>query len=615
MSRILSALAIAALLSSPANAADFNSTKDAGGLKVSLGVHPVTPGAALEEDATVAVTVRIEDGKGKTMPTVTPAAWMSLRGSSDKRPDAERCKEKIATFTAGNVFVRPEVDLNVFHVIALNDDSTVTVVDPHFGFGGSRLLAMVDLRARGEDWAFNTDSSLLFISMPDAGAVAVVDTSTWKIAHEIAVGEKPSRVVLAPDGRHIWVADSKGAVALRPDGSGIAARIATAEPAREIVLTDDGRTAAIAGGKSVTLADTVSLATRGSVALSSPVAGADFSHLSKRFYVGTADGQVSAIDPKKAKIVAHFVGSAGPVQLRFEPDGRLGFLVVPATHEVQIFDAVTNRIIQTADVEPNPDRISFSDHLAYVRSLGSDIVLMIPLDKIGTPGAPVPVVDFPAGQKKFGEGPAPSIADGIVPAPGEPAVLVGHPADREIYYYREGMAAPMGHFSNDGRAPRAVLVLDRSLRRGGNGEFHTMTRLGLPGTYDVAVFVDSPRVITCFSMEVAPNEVLAAKRRRPSVVQYAEQNLEAKAGQPMRIAFRIIDPATKALKTGLQDVTALLFAPGVANSRQTAVAQSDGTYVVDVVPPAEGVYYFSIDCPSARLLPNNPDRLILRARG
>ena len=41
-----------------------------------------------------------------------------------------------------------------------------------------------------------------------------------------------------------------------------------------------------------------------------------------------------------------------------------------------------------------------------------------------------------------------SLADVIVPAPEGDSVLVANPADRVIYYYSEGMAAPMGSFQN-----------------------------------------------------------------------------------------------------------------------------------------------------------------------
>ena len=614
VSKFAAVVAAAVLLAVPGKGADsYSAKKDVAGLTVGLRVNPVVPEAPLEEDAPVVVNLRVDDSQGKAIPGVVPASWMSLRGAADRRPDAERCKAKVATFTVGNVFVRPEVDLNVFHVLAINDDATITVIDPHLSFGGSRLLAEVVLRARGEDWALNADASRLFVSMPEANAVAVIDTTTWKIAREISVGVKPMRVVLAPGGRYVWVAGQDGASALSADGSGIAGTIRTPSAVREIVLTDDGRIAAFAGGTTVTFVDAASIRETGSVSVSSAITGADFSLLSKRLYVATDDGQVTAIDPKRRETIARIETGAAPSQVRFEPRGRFGFVVIPSKNEIQILDAVTNRIVQTADVERNPDRVSFTDNLAYVRSLASDMVLMIPLDKIGSAGAPVPVVDFPAGQKRFDEGPAPSIADGIVAAPSEPAVLVAHPADREIYYYREGMAAPMGHFSNDGHAPRAVLVLDRSLRRQGNGDFRTTTRLGMAGTYDVAVFVDSPRIVTCFTMNVGKNAAIEAKRRRQAKVEYASNRLDARAGEAMKIAFRIIDPATRQAKSGLHDVTALLFAPGLVNVRQTAVARDDGTYEIVVLPPSAGVYYLYIDSPAAGLPLPNPDVLILRA--
>jgi DNA-binding beta-propeller fold protein YncE len=615
MPRIILASAALILTAVSLAAGDFAARQDVGGFQVEVGIKTIAAGAPLQEEEPVLVDLRIVDGSGKPVAGMQPAAWLSLRNSADHRPSADRCKENIATFTAGNVFVRPEVDLNVYHVLALNDDATITVIDPHFDFGGSRLLSLVSLRARGEDWTLNDDASHLFVSMPKVGAVSVIDTNRWKQERELAVGENPRRVLRQPNGHAIWVVTSGGVVALKPDGSGIAGRINTSDAPRELVLSDDSRTAMIAGATTATFVDIATMKVTGKTALPSATAGADFSPLSRLFYVASEGGQVTAIDPRTAAVKAHFDADGAPVQLRFAPGGRLGFIVVPSRNEVQIFDASSNKIVQTADVDHNPDRVSFTDQLAYIRSLGSDMVLMAPLDKLGTAGAPVPLVDFPAGEKKFADGPAPSIADGIVPTPGDLAVLVAHPGDREIYYYQEGMAAPMGHFSNDGRAPRAVLVLDRTLRPGSGGHFTTTARLGRPGKYDVSVFVDSPRVISCFEMPVSESPTLAAKRQRHSAVEYTSRDLTTRPGQKVRIAFRIIDPTTRQQKGGLQDVTALLFAPGLVNARRTAVPLADGTYEVEVTPPATGIYSLCIDSPTAGLPPNNPDILTLRAQG
>src|SRR5258708_21543168 len=96
---------------------------------------------------------------------------------------------------------------------------------------------------------------------------------------------------------------------------------------------------------------------------------------------------------------------------------------------------------------------------------------MIPLVASGREGRPVPVVDFPAGEAAFGKLPRTTAAPGIVVAPEGNAVIVANPADGSIYYYQEGMAAPIGHFSNYGHAPQSVMVLDRSVkeRRGQDG--------------------------------------------------------------------------------------------------------------------------------------------------
>ena len=73
-------------------------------------------------------------------------------------------------------------------------------------------------------------------------------------------------------------------------------------------------------------------------------------------------------------------------------------------------------------------------------------------------------------------------------------VTVANPEDEVIYFYKEGMAAPMGHFRNDGKQPRAVLVVDRSLREVRPGVYETLARMSRAGNYDLALFVASPRV-------------------------------------------------------------------------------------------------------------------------
>ena len=159
--------------------------------------------------------------------------------------------------------------------------------------------------------------------------------------------------------------------------------------------------------------------------------------------------------------------------------------------------------------------MTFSDELAYVRHRGSETVLMIPLKAVGEPGRPVPVVDFPGGQHPPGRLPRPTPADGIVQAPGHPSVLVANPEDKVIYFYKEGMAAPMGHFQNYGKQPPAVLVVDRSLREVRPGVYETTAKMARAGDYELALFLDSPQAHPLLPGEAWPRTPPWPPPRRP----------------------------------------------------------------------------------------------------
>ena len=210
------------------------------------------------------------------------------------------------------------------------------------------------------------------------------------------------------------------------------------------------------------------------------------------------------LDAKEAKPRATIASATGTTRIRFAPGGRLGFIVNPAKNSVYVLDTVVNQIVQTAIVESKPFEVTFSDSLAYVRHLDSETVLMIPLAAVGNAGAQVTVADFPGGQRGFGAtGVPPLAADGIVGTPGGDAMLVTNPADKQIYFYKQGMAAPMGTSAAYSHVPRATLVVDRTLRETKPGHYETTATMPKPGLYDVAVFVNSPRIVTCFQVTIA----------------------------------------------------------------------------------------------------------------
>jgi hypothetical protein len=280
------------------------------------------------------------------------------------------------------------------------------------------------------------------------------------------------------------------------------------------------------------------------------------------------------------------------------------------------FDAATNRLIQRFEVEPKPDQVSFTAGYAYIRSLKSDHISLIPIGGLEK-GASVQVVRIPAGQaspEKSGPG---AMASAIVPAPEGGAALIANPTDKTIYYYTEGMAAPMGSFQNYKREPRAVTIVDRSIRQTRPGVYSANVRLPESGgDYDIPFLLDSPRVIYCFDLRVAPNPEYARKNSGyPLQVKFLISDTRIPVKQEVKLRFKLLDPQTKQARVGLKDVGVLTFlAAGSWQERQWANQVEDGIYEIAFVPPEHGIYYVFIECPSLKVKLNELPYMILDGR-
>src|SRR4029078_2626326 len=157
------------------------------------------------------------------------------------------------------------------------------------------------------------------------------------------------------------------------------------------------------------------------------------------------------------------------------------------------------------------------------------------------------------------------------------AVLVANPADKMIYYYTEGMAAPVGSFQNYKRDPRALLVMDNSLRETERGVYSTTVRFNTPGKYDVAFLLDSPRLINCFEITVAANPNAPTRTETAVKIEPLVKEAVATAGARFNVRFKRIDAKTGSAKTDLNDLNVLVFlAPGVWQQRDLAKPVGEG---------------------------------------
>jgi YVTN family beta-propeller protein len=572
-------------------------------------IGEVQPQAGLLlEGSDVVFRFKVSDtATGAPVRGVYPVAWVDRLTEGETMTQAG-ILAKTKSFLEGGLFSKPDLDLNAYYVLALNEDGTISVVDPLFGFGGSKLLAMVPLKTRGDDWILSADQKTLYVSMPDSNEVAVVDAISWEVRASIVTGQSPSRVALQPDQHFLWIANlgsgmetpDRGVTVVNTGNLLTEAHIPTGKGPYEIAFDDDSRFAFVLnrGSGSLSAIDIASLKETREIAVGNRPASMAYCSKAHSLFVTDEDsGVIYVVDGQRHEVIARIKGEPGLGQIRFPPNGQFGFAVNPKRNILYIIDSSSNRIVQTGDMLHEPYQVAFSDRLAYIRHRQDATVLMVPLDAIGVEGKPVPVVDFPGGQSRPGDGVVSSPADSVVKAPGGGAVLVANDKDRAVYFYKEGMAAPVGQFDNYGHNPRAVLAVDRSLKeRSMPGVYETAIRLPDPGTYEAIFLLDAPRVVKGFKLQILPNQELERKRSEGKTIAfpYVEHRLLS-VGERVPLGFKICDALDKSVKTDLDDIVILTYlAPGLWHERTPARETAEGVYTIAFEPPKAGVYHVHV---------------------
>lgn len=588
------------------------------GLAVEVSVTAATGALRAAEDATVTVT--ITDANTNTPLTGTkPAVWIDRQGMSPT--EAKSCAQKVQSFLQGSLSTRPEIDLNAYYLLTLNNEPNISVIDPLLGFGSSKLYTLVLLKSRGEDWALSRDGKRLYVSMPLVNEIAVIDTTTWKVLTNIDAGSRPTRVRLQADEQYLWVgndanaAEQSGVTVIDTVQLTVAAKLPTGAGHHDIALSPDDRFAFVTNQQSdtVSVLDVATLRKIKDLPTGRAPVHIAFSSQSQALYVSCeADGKITIIDLARQSILKHLETDPGITTIRFAPGGRYGFVAHPTANVVSIFDAATNQRLQTVRVGKAPDQIAFTKNFAYVRAAGSDEMTQIELASITKPEG-ANVTRFPSGQAPE-KSPHYSAATSLFPGPEGNTLLIANPADQVIYYYSEGMAAPMGSLQNYRRVPRAVLVADRSLREVAPGTYATNLRLPKSGAYELALLTDTPRLTQCFALDISPNPALRRELTTAVQLEPLLKSPEVRTGESVTVQFRLVDADTKQPKNDLKDVRVLSFlAPGFNQQRQFAAARGEGVYEIQFNANEAGAYYLFVECPSLQVKFNQLPLAILRA--
>jgi YVTN family beta-propeller protein len=572
------------------------------GIAIEFTADPLTPNAkTIRAAEDVNIKFKVTDTTtGTPVKGLGLSAWISMRPKDAPTAPAQ-CHDKIQSYLTGSLRTRPDVDLNSYYVLALNKSPDISVIDPLLGFGGSKLLTLIMLKSPGEDWLLSRDGEKLFVTMPLIDQVAVISTRSWKVSNYVDTGVKPTRIVAQPDQQYFWVVndgDEKtgGVTVIETATLKVAAKILTGSRAHDIVLSSDNRFAFVSNRESgtVSIIDVRTLAKVRDVKVGLGPASLALSELSKSLYVANeGDGTVTVIELQKHEVLARMKTKPGARSIRFAPGARYGFVLNTKESIVNIFDAASNRMLHEINTGKSPDQIMFSDTFAFVRSLETENVEML---RLGTIGKEVDKTEFPGGQGLPGQGSTPVRADSIVLAPEGNSVIVANPVDKVLYYYSEGMAAPMGNFQNYRREPLAVLVVDRSLRETQPGVYSTTIKLPASGPYDVAFLNDSPRVSHCFEVRAEVNPALKEKPQVALSIEHQVKERKLVAKQDFIYRFKLIDTATGNPKSDLRDVRVLTFlSPGVWQRRDIAKSVGEGVYELKINVPQTGVYMLFVE--------------------
>lgn len=594
------------------------------GVAIDFEARPAGDATELVEGGLADIRFRITDANtGKGVPGLAPGAWLDLAQviSNPKLNEQKECKDKIALYLKGVVGVRPMVDLNSYYLLVLNKDPSISVIDPLTSVGGvTSTLTRIMLKRPPVDWAKSPDGKHLFVSMPVADQVAVVDAASFRVVKDVEAGDEPVRVAVQPDGRYVWVGNNSR----DPNRSGVTVidahsfkpvkTFATGKGHHEIAFSDDSRHAFVSNrdAGTVSVFDVASMQKVKELQTGPRPISVAQSSLSKALYV--ADGQAGTITVIDAKTLAtrkviQAKPGLGPV--RFTADGRFAFALNTLESVATVVDAGSDEAVHDITVASEPYQVTFTAGYAYVRGLASERVTMVKLDSLGKGREPV-LQSFAAG------GEAPKLAGDLPLAASlaarndEGSVFVVNPANNTTYFYMEGMNAPMTGYLNRGHTARAVTVVDRAMKQGEPGVFSTQVTLPASGKFDVAFMLDRPQVLHCFSAEVKPGAVSEARLAVPRL-EFLPVPVTVQAPGKTTVRFRLVAGKKDTPRTGIKDLKVSYFVAPAGTRQNAAVREvGEGVYEAQVQLGETGAYYVHVDSDALKDAQNKP-YLTLRA--
>lgn len=551
-----------------------------------------------------ALRLRVSDAlSGQAIGSARPAAWIVRRRSL---ADAElACSDRAKQLSQGSLGARADVDLNAYRLVTLNSDRTVGFINPFVSINRSKLESIVELPGLGVDWVLGARSRMLYVAIPEAGEIAVIDSATRRLSARIALGAqvRPTRLVLDEPRGILWagLAGSADIVAIDVARREVVRRVNVGEGEKAIALAPASPYLAAANesGEGIRIVDLREAAQPRSVAASGVRGPIEWSPAASAFVALTDGGaQLALVDPAQSAVRQRIELGGGADYVKLADDGRLALVLRASAAKLEVVDLARGAAIASLPVVEGADRIALTRGFAYVHSAATPAMTLVDLAALRASAAgngQPRVVTIPFGRRVPIDGLRDvTIGDVVIAAPEGNGVYAANPAEGLIYRYSEGLMVPSGSLSNYRRAALGILLLDGSLRDDGAGKFIGQARFEQPGRYDLIVRTAQPAATACFALTVDGTAPKSASDERAK----ARLLTARRVGKRMQVRVALLSSDGKPVRA--DDAVLLAVQQPGAQWQQRAHLrhEGDGSYSAELMPPRGVALDLLISAPS-----------------
>lgn len=544
-----------------------------------------------------------------------PGAWIDwqidpLSGS------VPTCSQRIGRYLGGSLLARPLVDLTGSYVVTMDQEPSLSVLDPSVNFAGrSSLYRSVSLPAPAVDWVSTPDDRWLVAAVPDAKAVVVVGTGDFTIAHRIDRSRRPRQVLMQPQSRLVWISELEDQAGGK--GQGWLTAIDTAAwsivesfPVGEglplVTFAVDGPWvyAASRSARQLTIIDSQRMVVQRTVPLDFAPTGlaATFSQPAPSAQPAQpaqpAEPMLWVVDGKRGRFVRFDVEGRERDRIAvaqtlewasLSPDGRWVVVATPPTGLTAVATTAPHRMV-SIPLSGKPSHLLWSDQFAYVLVPEQGTLSLFTWPSLGEGALPIKSIAIGASALSVKAG-GPVASAMALMADGK-GTFIAHPTERMIYTYMEGMNAPSQGVRAYGHTPLAVKTVRRTFHEIEPGIYRQWARLpASSGRLMLAIAGESPSVRTCLGLpplgQEAPRQTkggwqwaalnkLTARVAEHVTIRLTRESVgeEREDGSPAHVTLRLMRA-----RGGLYDEWPLRRLPDSPNAYEvTGTVREAGTY-------------------------------------